>query len=170
MHSAPVYQADSSIVCPIEKAILTTDERAILDSNPDIPTIGFNEYFSIPIVRYDDAGHIVFDPEHPEVTYLKMPQTPSVSLQQQIDDLTDLINTYKDKVELFDGRIKDCETGVSKIDGIQSNISDLQTVTTGSGGLQEQINTLGTEHQTDYDVLSTAISALKSQHPELSLK
>lgn len=60
----------------------------------EIQTLEFDGYFSIPIIEYDNAGHIVYNSNSDNNlrTYIKMPSNPKDELNADLDKITNLTN------------------------------------------------------------------------------
>ena len=168
MHGPAVAMEENQpCIIPLEvKNNLSDAEKETLK---DIPELEFDGYFSIPIIEYDNAGHIVYNPESDNnlYTYVKMPSNPKDELDANFDAITNetdgqIVTTVKaakeeltEKINGSNSRIAALESAVAdlsnrynefskNIDILNKNVGNLNTLAQWSSAITGNSNSLHT--------------------------
>ena len=121
MHGPPAAnQSPIDFVLPVNiQSTLSPQVHSIIDP----VTIQFGDYLAIPLIKYDNAGHVVFNADSPESVYFKMPHNP-------VDDLTTKFTDIDNRFSLIDkGFTFPDGTGAlvflqNQIDAIESEVDE----------------------------------------------
>lgn len=87
-------EQDDKFILPFDSVIEEDFNKTGL--NPDnISTLKFGEYVRVPMIEYDNAGHILSDTAI-KCSYFKMPNDPYLEVQESID----AFNTAKEQLDI----------------------------------------------------------------------
>lgn len=124
-HAAPATK-DLSVVQGMEK----TDSQPA--SPAQITELESGDYFKVPLIYYDAAGHIV--PSDKQAVYYRMPQIDI------LDDISDLENdvaeikeTNKTQQEKIEKNIDDISSATNRVKNVEDRIGEFSQVTQNSG-------------------------------------
>lgn len=89
MHGPPARQANQPFIIPLYlPEVSEVDEKVLNQEGVEPPPIlGFDKYLAFPVIKYDNAGHVVFDQNNAERAYFKMPSNPIGELTGKFNEI-----------------------------------------------------------------------------------
>lgn len=132
MHGPPATdQSPIDFVLPVNiQSILSPQVQSIIDPVP----IKFGDYLAIPLIKYDNAGHVVFSADSPESVYFQMPPDPNLEFEETLDEeLKKVYNT----IYVIDNSSAPAGTPNGKIQDLESKLQGLTDPNNGTIALLE---------------------------------
>lgn len=118
MHGPPAAdQSPIDFVLPVNiQSTLSPQVHSIIEP----VTIQFGDYLAIPLIKYDNAGHVVFNADSPESVYFKMPHNP-------VDDLTTKFTDIDNRFNLIDKNFTFPADGTGALVFLQNQIDAIES-------------------------------------------
>lgn len=136
MHGPPARQANQPFIIPLYlPEVSEVDEKVLNQEGAEPPPVlGFDKYLAFPVIKYDNAGHIVFDQDNAERAYFKMPPDPNLEFEETLDEeLKKVYNT----IYVIDSSSAPAGTPNGKIQDLESELYDLTDPSNGTLALLE---------------------------------
>lgn len=130
MHG-PAVAMEENQPCIIPLEVKNNLSNAEKETLKDIPQLEFDGYFSIPIIEYDNAGHIVCNPESDNnlYTYIKMPSNPKDELDADLDAITNetdgqIVTTVNAAKTALQSEINGSNSRIAALESSVAGLSD----------------------------------------------
>lgn len=149
LHNSPgPRESDTALVVPFEIAPAAEVPAGAVQNNR---VIKFNDYFKIPTISYDAAGHIT---TAEQAVYYKMPENPTKPLEE--------------RMQLIDGKPQEPPNGTSlktqlfnEMDAIYDRMKEIDGVDK-DGNLDAEYNSVKKQLLTLVDQLNTNLGSLST--------